>query len=145
MACSVVTKYGNFFTLIGIDLGMLWLNALDFCDLPSVIKFMKTPKKASQKYTYQMRDIRRYASSILAELQTVQARVNEAILLLEESHEGHEIGQLPQLPVFDDVPDPSTLQLQTLTREESPLEEIKEEDIPARWPTTLDMDVFKPV
>lgn len=141
MACSVVTKYGHFFTLIGIDLGMLWLNALDSCDLPSV---MKTPKKASQKYTYQMRDIRRYASSILAELQTVQARVNEAILLLEESHEGHEIGQLSQLPVFEDVLDPSTLQPQTLNREELPLEE----DIPAGWPsdpTTLDLDVFKPV
>lgn len=121
---------------------------------------MKTPKKASRKYAWQMRGIRSYASSISTDLQTVQAHVDEAILLFEESHEGHKIEQLPQLPIFEDVPDPSTLLPKTqeplpeedvpdpsTQTQESPPEE-KEEDVPAGWPrdpTTLDLDVFKPV
>jgi hypothetical protein len=39
-------------------------DTLNFCDLPSAIKCMKTPKKASRKCTWQMRGIRSYASSI---------------------------------------------------------------------------------
>jgi hypothetical protein len=77
--------------------------------------------------------------------------VNEAILQLEESDEILEIEQLPplpQLPVFEDAPDPSTLQHPAQITEESP-KEIEDEYIPAagwpRDPATLDLDVFKPV
>lgn len=125
-------------------------DALAFCDFTSVIKFMKTPKRASRKHTSQMSSIRHSASSISAELHTLQARVNEAILQLEESDEILDIEQLPplpQLPVFEDVPDPSTLQPPAQITEESP-KEIEEEYVPAGWPrdpTTLDLDAFKPV
>jgi hypothetical protein len=48
---------------------------------------------------------------------------NEAILQLEEGNRGHKIEQLPRLPVFEDVQDPSILSRVKKLRKEFSQEE----------------------
>ncbi|KAN0070723.1 hypothetical protein V8E54_010888 [Elaphomyces granulatus] len=88
---------------------------------------------------YYISGIRLIESRHVGQDQSLQELEHSGIVVEAHSHR-----LAPQLPIFEDVPDPSALQPQT---QEPPPEE-KEEDVPAGWPkdpTTLDFDVCKPV
>jgi ABC-type uncharacterized transport system ATPase subunit len=65
-----------------------------------------------------MRNIRQAAAVIHGELHTVRSRIEESIILLHESQDGHAFDQFPELPTLEEVEGQVTIEIPSETAEE---------------------------